>query len=163
MLLNIILPLPITTTTGMLMILIFCSGLYTSYQYLCTMPGWLFSDTMCCIWRITFGLNAGCGEFDTCEVQDDFNTCKHWPLLDKGMTTLACMKMCEMPSGIYELAMTAVVIMNMQGRVFNTYCWMENNARIWAKCVTVQTSSVHTTKFSHQKLQANLLLLHLHS
>ena len=35
-----------------------------------------------------------------------------------------------MQSGIYELAVTAIVIMNKQERVFNTYCAMENYTRI---------------------------------
>ena len=41
--------------------------------------------------------------------------------------------MCEILSGIYELAVTAIVIMNMLDRVFNTYCWMEYNTEIWTK------------------------------
>ena len=32
------------------------------------------------------------------------------------------MSMCEMLSGISELAVTATVIMNMKEKVFNTYC-----------------------------------------
>ena len=34
---------------------------------------------------------------------------------------LASMNMCEMLSGIYELDVTAIVIMNMQHRVFRIY------------------------------------------
>ena len=48
-------------------------------------------------------------------------------------TTLACMSMCEMQNGIYEVAVTGIVIMNMQEKALNTYCWMENNTRISAK------------------------------
>ena len=45
-------------------------------------------------------------------MQYDFNTCEYWLLLDNGMS------MSEMLIGIYELAMTAIVIKNMQERVF---------------------------------------------
>ena len=41
---------------------------------------------------------------------------KHWLMLDKSM------RMCEMPNGIHEMAVTDIVMMNMQEKVFNTYC-----------------------------------------
>ena len=41
--------------------------------------------------------------------------------------------MSKMLSGIYELAVTAIVIMNIPDRVFNTYCWMKNNTSKWAE------------------------------
>ena len=46
---------------------------------------------------------------------------------------LACMSKCEMLSDIYGLAVTTILIMNMQETVFNTYCGIEINTRIWAE------------------------------
>ena len=41
--------------------------------------------------------------------------------------------MYEILSDIHELVVTAIVIMDMQERVFNTYCWIEDTVRIWAE------------------------------
>ena len=41
---------------------------------------------------------------------------EQWLLLDNSMN------MCEILSGIYELAMKAIVIINMQEKVLKTYC-----------------------------------------
>ena len=41
---------------------------------------------------------------------------KYWLLLDNSSS------MCEILSDIYELAVIAIVMMNMQERIFNTYC-----------------------------------------
>ena len=55
-------------------------------------------------------------------------TCiEYWLLLDNSMGYIG---MCEMLRNIYEVAVTAILIVNMQERVFNTYGRMENNARI---------------------------------
>ena len=43
------------------------------------------------------------------------------------------MNMSEMLNGIYELAVTAIVIMNMQEGIFSKDCWMKNNTRILAE------------------------------
>ena len=40
---------------------------------------------------------------------------EYWLLLDSSMN------ICEILSGIYELTMTVIVIMNVQEEVFNTY------------------------------------------
>ena len=41
--------------------------------------------------------------------------------------------MCKMLNGIYELAVTAYVRMNMKETVFYSYCWMENDIIVWAE------------------------------
>ena len=41
------------------------------------------------------------------------------------LATLAHVSISEMQSDIYELTVTAIVIMNIMDRVFNTYYWME--------------------------------------
>ena len=46
----------------------------------------------------------------------DLTLPEYWLLLYNSMS------MCEMPIGIYELGVTAIVIMRMQAKVFNNYC-----------------------------------------
>ena len=54
---------------------------------------------------------------------------EYWLLLDKSMIYTAFVSMCKMLSGIYELAVTAIVIMNLQEIVPNTF-YTDNNTRI---------------------------------
>ena len=51
-----------------------------------------------------------------------FTLTENWLLFDNRMNYTAMISMCEMLGDMYELALTTIVIMNMQGRVFYTYC-----------------------------------------
>ena len=75
-------------------------------------PVWTWTDYE---WQKPWVYIQILGDVTFWELKNDFQTIKHWLMLDNSM------HMYEILSGTYELAMTAIVIINMQEQVFYTY------------------------------------------
>ena len=95
---------PVTTTTGY-------NVDHDLFLSVCAMSMMLYRSevVMCksCMWQIILGLLYRFLAYDTWKVWLDFNNYEYWLLLNNGMS------MFEMLRGIYELSVTAIVIMNM--------------------------------------------------